>query len=136
METKNHEIVDFRDLDISNITFAEVRKNKYGGKMINIRYNHKIRYIAFPPLSCPFSIAPSYDFSIAPSYDFGKEEKYHNGKRINGFGLSVSFRRDYKEDSVYQKMKEFDDFLNSACWDNRQEWGVDNRQDLWKGLIK
>ena len=125
-EDNDISIVDFRDLDTSQITFLKPKQNKHNGSQIGIRYNGWTLYVKYEGVT-PFGIRENY------------------GKEGNFYGVTMQINLD---EEYSKKAQEMDEFFTNAFYKNK--WGLNKHigEDairgydqygeggLWKRILK
>ena len=125
-ENNDIAIVDFLDLDPSEITSLKPKQNKHNGSQIGIRYNGKTLYVKYEGVT-PFGIQENYD------------------KQGNFYGVTMQINLD---DDYSQKAQELDEFFMKAFYKNK--WGLNKHikeeaisgydqygeGGLWKRILK
>lgn len=103
-------IIRATDLDVSAISFSDVRTLDNGGKMININYNGQKLFMQLP------SLIASYGLSVWPS-DKGGLDKMHLDLSMAGYdGTNPNVK------TFFDKMTQFDDLLIDTAMTNSKAW--------------
>ena len=124
MATENMIVIP-KNLDVSQIKFGDVQKNKMGGNVVYLQYgNSKRLTIQTPMMSCPFGVSCYVD------------EKTGNKK----YSLDVSFKgadEDPKVKLFLEKMQELDEYLVDQCSKNSKEWlGKNQKKEVVEALYR
>ena len=124
MATENMIVIP-KNLDVSQLKFGDVQKNKMGGNVVYLQYgNSKRLTIQTPMMSCPFGVSCYID------------EKTGSKK----YSLDVSFKgadEDPKIKAFLDKMQELDEFLIDQGAKNSKEWlGKNQKKEVVEALYR
>ena len=120
-------LVKSHKIDISKVSFSDVKTNDNGGKSIYINYDNSKFMIQTPVMFMP------YDMSV---YDKGEYPKY---------SVELSFRdleEDYRVRGFHQAMEQLDDLLiesavkNSMAWFKKKKTNKDVISALYNPIVK
>ena len=107
-------IEDFLNIDPTEFSFGQPKKNKIQGSSVPIKYKGKALYVKYDARTCPFGISENKE---------KKEVQYVNGK-TTGCSTSIQCDKDYHSDPYYLKGRELDNFFIETCITNSLEWGL------------
>lgn len=103
-------IIRANDMDLSGISFSDVRTLDNGGKMINISYNGQKLFMQLP------SLIANYGLSVWPS-DKGGYDKVHLDLSLTGYdGTNPNVK------TFFDKMTQFDELLINTAMANSKAW--------------
>jgi len=103
-------IIRANDIDVSAISFSDVRTLDNGGKMVNISYKGSKLYMQLP------NLVASYGLSVWPSDRVGGLDKMHLDLSLVGYETVPAIK------SFYEKMSAFDDKLIDTALAQSKAW--------------
>jgi len=110
-------ILKYSEFDAKNLVFSEIKKNKFGGKKVYIKYDnpkldrtHEL-YIQLPEMTVPFGI---------------NENEKKEGESVVGYTYSVSFSLNGESSEnialCEKNLTKFDDRVKLECKNNVKSW--------------
>ena len=99
-------VLNFANIDVSQISFSEPKTNSRGGQSIWLSYNGQKIIVQVPKGKCPFGLAKQqYDEDAPPKYD-----------------VSVSLGGSDKINAFKEWVGEFDAHILNAAVENSEKW--------------
>ena len=99
-------VLNFANIDVSEITFSEPKPNSRGGQSIWLSYKGQKIITQVPKGKCPFGMSKQqYDEDASPKYD-----------------VSVSLGGSGKINNFQQWVSEFDKYIQTCAVENSEKW--------------
>lgn len=103
--------INFENIELNKITFTKVKQNKYGGNLVNILYDGKPNPVfIFPKMKVPFGIGKMEDLKTPGVFKYSLDLSLDNKSQ------------EFDIDNVYQKVKEFDEYILKSAVKFHKEW--------------
>ena len=110
------QIIRYNKFNPSNVTFTEMKQNKYGGKTVGVKYNGKSLVLQTPKMYLPYGLS-----------EYQVQDKHGNTTGDVKYSLDLSFKG-WKDEgntptkTFYTSMKKLDELLVAHGVENRVNW--------------
>lgn len=110
------QVIRYNKLNMNNVTFTEMKANRYGGKTVGVKYNGKTMVVQTPKMYLPYGLS-----------EFHVKDSNGNNTGDVKYSLDLSFKGWNDEGSsptktFYENMKKLDELLVAKGVENRVAW--------------
>lgn len=123
--TNSFHVTNFKDLDVTKVTFSPVKTYQNGkGQFVGLYYDGKPLRLQVPKMSLPFGVSPPYN---------NEGTTYHVDFSFGGDNPKVGM--------LLEKLREFDQLMVKTAVERSQEWFKKQKsqavvEELYKSVVK